>query len=194
MKPRVNWIQARVDYVNDSKLSLREIASRYGVSESAVHSRSAREGWSAARTRKAHTLVSQTTRRAIDVAADELSKWNESDLTLAKALRHQVGRKLQAVTKLQAADATVTMESRDLRSLALAAESAQRIARLALGASTEISSGWTPIDPNVPDMESLSDDELTDVEQGAATLRRLLAKAGSNSRSDSTSPSGSTVQ
>jgi hypothetical protein len=186
---RIDWSAAKAAYVN-STLTLRQIAERYGASETSVHNRSAREDWTAARMLKAQRLVSQTTQRAIDAAADELSKWNEQDLLLAKALRAQVGKKLQAASKLQAGDPTKTMESRDIRALALAAESAQRIARLALGASTENALTGSAPPPTVPDMESLSDDELTDVEQGAATLRRLLAKAGSNS----TPPSGSTVQ
>ena len=172
---RIDWSAAKAAYVNDATLTLRQTAERYGASETAVHNRSAREGWTAARTLKAQTLVSQTTQRAIDDAAVELGKWNEQDLLLAKALRAQVGKKLQAASKLQAADSTATMESRDIRALALAAEAAQRIARLALGASTEntLPVSAPPVG-ELPDIdekafESLSDDEL-------ATFQQLLAK------------------
>jgi hypothetical protein len=173
---RIDWSAAKAAYVNDSTLTLRQIAERYGASETAVHNRSSREQWTQARTQKAQMLFSQATQRAIDVAADELSKWNEQDLLLAKALRAQVGKKLQAASKLQAdeATATTTMESRDIRSLALAAESAQRIARLALGASTENAlMGSSPIEgmPGI-DVEVLSDDELVTLLQLLAKLRR----------------------
>ncbi len=152
--PTVDWTAARTEYVNDPTLMLWQIAERYGARARLLFTLACAtaEQWTHARAQKGQTLVSQTTQRAIDVAAVELSKWNEQDLLLAKALRTQVGKKLQAASKRQAVDATATMESRDIRALALAAEAAQRIARLALGASTEktLAGSAPPID-TIPD-------------------------------------------
>ena len=69
----------------------------------------------------------------------QLGRYNEQDLIVAKGLRAAALRKLQdAQTKLIATpNSELKLECAEIRSLASAIESAQKVARPALGASIE---------------------------------------------------------
>jgi hypothetical protein len=67
----------------------------------------------------------------------ELAKYDESGLIAAKSIRAAAMRKLQEVQRAIEQQKELPLEPGEICSLASAVESAQRIARLALGASTE---------------------------------------------------------
>jgi hypothetical protein len=194
----IDWAKEKSDYVNDPTLRLEDIARRNKCALGTVQSRAAREKWTDAREARSNLLQQSATRKNVSAAVQELAKYNEQDIQAAKMLRACAMRKLQdaqkKLTKPGSENDQLDLESAEIRSLASAVESAQRIARLALGASTENSGGPTLIDPTMPDMEHLSDDELTDVEQGAAALQRLLAKSASNGSSNKASSGSTKVQ
>lgn len=92
--------------------------------------RAGRENWTAERQAATAKLLQNVTEKTILDSAAELIRYNEQDLVAAKSLRALAAKKMQQAQQ-------GTLEARDLRSIAGAVESAQRIARLALGASTE---------------------------------------------------------
>lgn len=47
--PKIDWVQAQKDYLDDPKLSLKDIAIKYGVAENTVQEHSSREKWVASR-------------------------------------------------------------------------------------------------------------------------------------------------
>lgn len=122
---RADWGALRAEYINGT-MSLRELAEANGIKAAGLMSRAAKEGWDAERKR----FQAESSKRALELAADDradrLAKFNDQDLKIAEAL------KAKAVALLKEAD-----DSRELASLSKVFESAQRIGRLALGATTE---------------------------------------------------------
>jgi uncharacterized protein YjcR len=127
----IDWPSARAEYVNNAGLTYGDIAAKYGCLEVTARKRGAEEGWTAERSARATALVQKVTEKATFDALGELTKYNEQDLIAAKAMRDLVGRQMQ-----EAREQKRRILAKDLRALAGAMESAQRIARLALGAST----------------------------------------------------------
>ena len=123
-RTQTDWPALKLEYVN-STLSLRELADRHGIKAAGVMHRAAKEGWEAERKRKAAELSAEAQKRLDSTRADELAKFNEDDLKIARAIRAKAAQMMQTVT-----------EPRDLRSLAAAMDTAQKIGRLALGAET----------------------------------------------------------
>lgn len=129
-KKRIDWPSARAEYVNNASLTYANIGQKYTVLETTVRKRASDENWTAERIARATALVQKATEKSILDSVAELTKYNEQDLIAAKSLRALAAKKMQQVQQ-------GTLEAKDLRALAGAVESAQRIARLALGASTE---------------------------------------------------------
>lgn len=42
---KIDWLQAKTDYIKDPTVSLRDLAKKYGVADSVMMQRSADEGW-----------------------------------------------------------------------------------------------------------------------------------------------------
>lgn len=164
-KLSVDWSAARTVYVNDATSTYRGIAERFGCAENTVRVRACREKWPSSRVQRAELLLTRATQNSVHHAAEELGRYNEADLAMAKALRAAAARQLQPanVDRLSCAD---------IRALASAVESAQRIGRLALGATASNSIvGAIPIshDENF-NLEQFTDEELL-------AFRQLLNKA-----------------
>jgi hypothetical protein len=126
---RIDWPAAKIEYVTNAALTLDDIAKKYGATRDAVYQRSKREAWTGARAQRSQELSERVREKTLFNAVEELTHYNEQDLLAAKALRALVAKKLQAAQQSR-------IEAKDLRALAVAVESAQRIARLALGAAT----------------------------------------------------------
>lgn len=120
-----DWTAARLAYVNSSK-SLATIAKEYGATPAAVEKRAARERWSDERRKQSEKVGEQAQAVIADDRAATLAKFNEDDLRVAKAIRAKAASLLNSIASPS-----------EMRSLASAFESAQRIGRLALGAETE---------------------------------------------------------
>jgi hypothetical protein len=180
-KSRVDWPKAKAEYVNNASLTYQDIAARYGVSASSVMQRAWRENWSDLRKLRARILLENTTKRSIVDASEELAKYNEKDLIVAKLLQQNIGKRLQ-----QAEKEGKPIAERDVRALAGTIESAQRVARLALGATTGELSGPGDVTTQL-DLECLTDEEF-------ATFERLCLKAGVSAIRRSTAPGSDRVQ
>lgn len=126
-RAQTNWPSLKLEYVN-SAMSLRELADRHGIKSAGVMARAAKEGWDNERKQK-QAEVSRAAQEQISLTrTDELAKFNEDDLRMARAIR---GRAAQMMT-------TATgMTASELSAVARAADTAQKIGRLALGAETE---------------------------------------------------------
>jgi uncharacterized protein YjcR len=120
-----DWAAIRVEYVN-SALQYKELAAKHGLKEGTVRQRGNREGWAEARN-AASQVVTQQAEAVLTVnRIDELAKFNEDDLKMARAIRAKAARMMGQ-----------DMRPNDLRALAGVVEAAQKVGRLALGASTE---------------------------------------------------------
>lgn len=126
--PRVktDWPALKVEYVN-STLSLRELADRHGIKAAGVMARAVKEGWDAERKQRQAEISKIAQEQLTNSRVDELASFNEDDLKMARAIRARAARMMQTITDLSAAE---------LRALAAAADTAQKIGRLALGAET----------------------------------------------------------
>ena len=121
----IDWPALKVEYVN-SAMSYREISEKYGVKEATVRKRVNREGWNDARHAVSQFVTTVATEQITENRVDELIKFNKEDLETAKAIR------TKAIAMMQLIDSPS-----DLRALAGAVDVAQKVGRLALGASTE---------------------------------------------------------
>ena len=128
-----NWPALKIEYVNGS-MSLRELADKHGINSAGVLKRAHREGWDAERHRLS-SAVSETAQAALNVTRPtELVEFNTNDIRLAKALKAMVAK---ALNEAQGDSPRKRLTAAELSSLATVAERAQKMGRLALGASTE---------------------------------------------------------
>ena len=123
---RIDWPSARAEYVNNAALTYAEVAQKYGASPASVEKQAYRDNWTAERKARTQELSERVREKSIADTVSELTKYNEQDLVVAKNLRLIAARQMQQQN----------LEPKDVRALAGAIESAQRVARLALGAST----------------------------------------------------------
>jgi len=135
--------------VNNAAMTYSDIAAKYGATDEAVRQRSVRENWPDERSKRSHALSLAVTQKSILNSVDELAKYNEQDIVIAKNLRTVAGRIIQSRHD--------TLDPNELRSLSTAIVNAQRVARLALGASTENSNVR---EEGVFDFSDFSDPEL----------------------------------
>lgn len=124
------WEAARLHYVNGGD-SYILTAKKFGLSATAVEKRGQKDGWPEQRQELLDTITLQAQKRRTAQRLAELEAFDDSDLKVAKAIRAQVAKALTAMQK-----SSLPCDHKALRNLAAAAEVAQRIGRLALGAST----------------------------------------------------------
>jgi hypothetical protein len=167
-----SWVAVKNAYVNGGD-TFEEIAHRFGIHPDSVRKHAARDGWTRQRAARMDLLVEETARQSVIDAAQQLATYNAEDLRLAKQLRQLLMCQLRTDRDLSACD---------LRQLAGAAESCQRVARLALGAST---SNEVPVKPAEPEwnLQALTEDEWE-------ALNRLLEKCGVSPSKGAPTPGG----
>lgn len=120
-----DWPALRVAYVN-SAMQYKELAAKHGLKEGTVRQRANREDWARERN-AASRAVTQASNQQIGLTrVEELVAFNADDVRIAKAIRVKAANMLRTATTAQ-----------DLRALSGAFDTAQKIGRLALGASTE---------------------------------------------------------
>lgn len=123
-----DWPSLKIEYVN-SAMNYRELADKHGLKEPTVRKRANREGWNDARHAVSQFVTTSATEQITENRVDELIKFNAEDLATAKAIRSKAIAMMELVESPS-----------DLRALAGAVDVAQKVGRLALGASTENSS------------------------------------------------------
>ena len=160
-KPQ-DWEIIRLEYIHSSK-TLAQVSREFGVSERAAQKRSERHGWAAQR-RAAAEKVAQAAAAEIERRRlKSLVDWNEKDLQLAAGLRGRVASAVAA--SLKSPDGQLSPAS--IRQLAGAAESIQRIGRLALGATTDNQG------VSAPDGGPVQTTEVT-LDEYEAAMRRFI--------------------
>lgn len=140
MAIKVDWIALRVEYVNGT-MALTDLAAKHSVPVSSVEKHCSREGWRDERARLSAKVRESATKSVAKTRTAQLKEWNENDLRIAKALRSKVASRISNLNEDSSAF------TGQLRALASAAESAQRLARLALGATTQ-NTGLSDIEGN----------------------------------------------
>lgn len=130
-----DFVLIREEYIHGTT-SLAKLAKKYGVSEPLLEKQAVRGKWSVLR-REASAKVSREIAAKLQAQRmQQLEEWNRDDIALARQIRAQVKRHVTLLSRKKSKELSgITVEK--LRSLSLSAESAQRIGRLALGASTE---------------------------------------------------------
>lgn len=132
-------------------MQYKELADRHGLKEATVRKRANREGWQAERHALSRSVTEKATATLTTDRVSELEKFNADDLRIARAIREKAER-MMASAETPA----------DLRALAGAVDVAQKVGRLALGATTgntglsSPSGGAIAIRP----AHDLTDDEL----------------------------------
>lgn len=125
-----DWTHIKLEYINGS-MSMRELATKHGINPAGLFRRAANEKWDEERKQKS-AKVSEASQTLIEASrAEELAKFNEDDLKLARAIRANVAKHLNDAQLSQ-----TKIAPNVVRALAGAAETAQRIGRLALGVPT----------------------------------------------------------
>lgn len=123
-----NWTAIRTAYIHGTD-TMRELASKHGIKAAGLMRRAANEGWDAERKRQSAEISKAASATLTDSRTSELARFNADDLRMARAIRSKAAQMMAATTT-----------PADLRALAGAVDTAQRVGRLALGASTENSS------------------------------------------------------
>ena len=141
-KPDFNVIQN--EYVQGTD-TYEYLAAKYGIKPVTLRARAAAGKWKEAREDFKRNLAVESSKRTIVSRVSQLKEWNDDDLKLAKAVRGRAAMRLAKVTE----DSPNGLEV--LRTISGVLESAQRIARLALGATTAnqgvSNPDGTPINP-----------------------------------------------
>lgn len=125
-----DWDLLRAEYISSS-ISIRELAEKFNCSHDALEARAGREQWTEQRRKMSAEVLERANQEIADKRVAELVKFNEEDLEIARAIRKQIRTHIE-----DSIQSNNLMKSDDIRKLASAAESAQKIGRLALGVST----------------------------------------------------------
>lgn len=120
-----DWQIIKLEYIN-SPLNLKEIAEKHDLKDATVRQRAHREDWEAERHALSQTVTQAAQEQLTDDRTNQLAKFNEDDLRMARAIRAKAASMIKELDNPSA-----------LRAVAGAADLAQRIGRLALGAETE---------------------------------------------------------
>jgi hypothetical protein len=133
--PGVDRDAIRLDYVTSS-VTLEACAKKYGVKGPTLRKWAREDHWDAERREYRERFHEQATQSKIDNAAARLAQWNEETLLHAGLLREAARRQFQYQTE----DGWRFREdasSKQITAAAAAHVAADKLARLALGASTE---------------------------------------------------------
>lgn len=125
-----DWERIRLEYISSS-ISIREIADKHECSADALEKRAGREQWTEQRRKMSAEIQAKADAEVSEKRAQDLIKFNEEDLNVAKALRSQIAKHINDAIK-----SSTPLSTHDIRRLASAAADAQKIGRLALGVST----------------------------------------------------------
>jgi len=125
-----DWDLIRTEYISTS-ISIRELSEKYNCSADALEQRAHKQSWTEQRRKISAEVLAKADAEITERRAKELISFNEQDLQVAKAIRSQIAKHIS-----EAMSSQTLLSTRDIRTLASAAESAQKIGRLALGVST----------------------------------------------------------
>lgn len=127
-----DWSALEMEFVNGS-MTYKELAEKHGLKEGTVRQRANRGKWIERRNALSHSVTQAAQARLSDTRTDELAKFNENDIRLAKAVQSMAEQALIAMRENQSPG----FDPLDLMRVASSLASAQKVGRLALGATTE---------------------------------------------------------
>lgn len=122
--------KVKAEFVNGT-MTLRAVAEKHNVSYTAVRQWASRGNWSEERKTLSESVTKMAIASQVNTRMRELSKFNADDLKMAKALRATAANLMNKYTLEQ----KISLD--DLTRIARVVSDAQKIGRLALGASTE---------------------------------------------------------
>lgn len=145
---KIDWNQARKDYLSDARLSLQDIANKYGVSKKSVENKSSVEGWVALRQSLGEKALEDFQKKLID----EKSQAESRHLIQYRNLQAIINKSLMAIDQgnfwtdkkgnlvLDKAGKPIPVppDARQLESLAKAAKISMDGERVALGLPTSV--------------------------------------------------------
>ena len=120
-----DWAKIKLEYVNGT-MTLRDLAATHKIKAAGVMAKAAKEKWKDERKQLSAKVSKEAGAAIVEERAEELAKFNKDDLRAAKLIRAKAGNMLSA-----------ELSPQDLSALARVFEAAQKIGRLALGATTE---------------------------------------------------------
>lgn len=126
-----DWTKLRLEYVHGT-VTMRELAEKHGIKAAGLMRRAAKEGWDAQRKQESAKVSKAAWEALGETRAEELAKFNADDLKMARAIRAKAAQMMASASTPS-----------DLRALASAVDTAQKVGRLALGATTENTSVMT---------------------------------------------------
>lgn len=128
--PRLNidWAKIKLEFVH-TNARVADLAAKYSLKEDTIWKKVTRDGWTDMRADAEQKAFANAAGELAKQRVKDLAKFNEDDLKIARAIRGRIA------TRFNNAEAAITPS--ELRSLAATAEAAQRMGRLALGASTD---------------------------------------------------------
>lgn len=129
-KGGIDWQAIKTDYISGMEYS--DLSVKHKAKEATIRQRAKRGDWSQYRHRALQAVTEKAISAIVEVKADLLAKLNETDLSAAQALRDKANELMQSVTS-----------PNELKALSGTFDVAQKISRLALGASTENSNVTT---------------------------------------------------
>jgi transposase-like protein len=126
--PIADWAKLKLEYVQ-TRITIAELAEKHGLKPETVKKQAERHRWGMERLKFEQIALAEAAEAASKERITELLQFNRDDLRVAKAIRARCARRLAVVGE--------DIPASELRLIASAAEAAQRIGRLALGATTE---------------------------------------------------------
>jgi hypothetical protein len=133
VKKGYDWPAIKTEYIT-STIHLRDLANKHGVHPSVLMKRAAKEGWEAERKQRQADIALEAQRILREEQLNELVEFNRSDVTLAKALRAQIAKRINAAKDLAN---PLPLAGREIRQLSAALVDTQKVGRLALGILVE---------------------------------------------------------
>lgn len=133
---RNEFVQGIDDEAGQRKtFTLDELISKHNVAKSTLYRTASNENWRLERERFQQEFLLSLDRERIKNLAEESKRFDNTSLTLAKALMQTVGQNIRKNTGDMNAGKK-SLQPSQVNALANAALSAQRLAKLALGEST----------------------------------------------------------
>lgn len=134
-KSGTDWVTIETEYVHGTE-SMRDIAARFEIKPAGVMARATKGGWEAKRKHKQTQLSKVAGEKLQDAKIDELTAWNAATLNEAKLLK-AAARTMYAFSEDGKVRLKENITPAELSAAASANAQADRLARLALGVSTD---------------------------------------------------------
>ena len=135
---KADWGKLQAEYITGI-MSLRDLADSHSIKAAGVMARAAKEGWDDLRKQHQAKISTAAIKSAEIDKTEELRLFNQQCLDAARLIRQKSWELLGAGGN----------SPQDIRALASAMESAQKMGRLALGATTDNAD----LNLNIPQLE-----------------------------------------